>query len=115
MQRLPKLIGEGFARELAYTGRRVGGREAAEMRLVNRCYATADELDAGVKALASEIASKSPLSIRGTKQMITYVRDHPVADGLNLVATWNAAMLFSADLEEALAAGREKRAAKFED
>jgi enoyl-CoA hydratase len=115
LQRLPKLIGEGFARELAYTGRRVSGREAAEMKLVNRCYATAEDLDAGVKALANEIAAKSPLSIRGTKQMITYVRDHSVADGLNLVATWNAAMLFSSDLEEAVAAGREKRPAKFSD
>jgi enoyl-CoA hydratase len=45
--------------------------------------------------------------------MITYARDHTVADGLNYVATWNAAMLLSADLGEALAAGREKRAPKF--
>ena len=33
--------------------------------------------------------------------MITYARDHSVADGLNYVATWNAAMLLSADLAEA--------------
>ncbi len=115
LQRLPLLIGEGFARELAYTGRRVSAREAAEMRLVNRCYATAEELDAAVKGIAREIASKSPLAIRGTKQTITYARDHSVADGLNQVATWNAAMLFSADLDEALAAAREKRPAKFRD
>ena len=37
LQRLPILIGEGMARELAYTGRRVDGAEAREMRLVNRC------------------------------------------------------------------------------
>jgi enoyl-CoA hydratase len=47
--------------------------------------------------------------------LITYARDHTVADGLNYVATWNAAMLLSTDLDEALAAGREKRAAKFRD
>jgi enoyl-CoA hydratase len=115
LQRLPKLIGEGPARELCYTGRRFEGREAAELRLVNRCYPNAQALTAGVAELAAEIAAKSPLSIRGTKAMITYVRDHSVADGLNLVATWNAAMLFSADLKEALAAGREKRAPVFRD
>ncbi|MCX7140720.1 MAG: enoyl-CoA hydratase, partial [Proteobacteria bacterium] len=42
-------------------------------------------------------------------------RDHTVADGLNYVATWNAAMLMSTDLDESLAAGREKRAPKFRD
>ena len=47
--------------------------------------------------------------------MITYARDHSVADGLNYVATWNAAMLLSADLDEALAAARERRPAKFAD
>ena len=115
LQRLPKLIGEGPARELCYTGRRVEGREAAELRLVNRCYPNTQALADSVAELALQIAAKSPLSIRGTKAMITYVRDHSVADGLNLVATWNAAMLFSADLEEALAAGREKRAPVFRD
>jgi hypothetical protein len=47
--------------------------------------------------------------------MITYARDHSVADGLNHVATWNAAMLLSADLPEALLAMREKRAPRFPD
>jgi enoyl-CoA hydratase len=38
-----------------------------------------------------------------------------VAEGLEYVAAWNAAMLRSADLEEALAASREKRAPRFGD
>ncbi len=53
---------------------------------------------------------RSPLAVRGCKEMITYARDHSLADGLNHVATWNAAMLLSADLPEALAAARERRA-----
>ena len=115
LQRLPRIVGEGHARELAYTGRRVDGREAAGMRLVNRCYGTREELEQGVRALAAELAAKSPLSLRGTKEVITYARDHSVADGLNHVATWNAAMLFSQDLEEARAAARERRPARYRD
>ena len=38
-----------------------------------------------------------------------------VANGLNYIATWNAAMLLSTDLDESLAAVREKRAPKFRD
>lgn len=115
LQRLPRLIGEGMARELAYTGRFVDGTEAKDIRLVNRCFDTPDSLHAGVLELAQQIAAKSPLAIRGCKEMITYARDHSVADGLNYIATWNAAMLLSTDLQEAGRANAEKRVPRFSD
>jgi enoyl-CoA hydratase len=115
LQRLPHLVGEGMARELAYTGRRVEGPEAQQMRLVNRCFDTPEALHEGVMEIARSIAAKSPLSIRGCKEMITYARDHSVADGLNYVATWNAAMLMSKDLFEAGAANMQKRDPVFRD
>ena len=115
LQRLPKLIGEGMARELAYTGRKVGGAEAREMHLVNRVFDSREALYAGVREIATTIAAKSPLAIRGTKEMITYARDHSVADGLNYIATWNAAMLLSDDLKEAMVANASKREAVFKD
>ena len=115
LQRLPHLVGEGMARELAYTGRRVDGAEAQQMRLVNRCYESPETLQTGVMDIAQTIAAKSPLAIRGCKEMISYARDHSLADGLNYIATWNAAMLLSDDLGEALAAARAKRPAKFRD
>jgi enoyl-CoA hydratase/carnithine racemase len=115
LQRLPRLVGEGMARELAYTGRTFDGAEARDMGLVNRCFDSPEALEAGVMELARTIAAKSPLAIRGCKEMITYARDHSVADGLNYVATWNAAMLLSRDLVEAGTAAREKRPPEFRD
>lgn len=115
LQRLPRLIGEGMARELAYTGRFVDGAEARDIRLVNRCFENSESLHAGVMDLARQIAAKSPLAIRGCKEMITYARDHSVADGLNYIATWNAAMLLSTDLQEAGRANMEKRVPRFSD
>ena len=115
LQRLPKLIGEGMARELAYTGRKFDAAEARDMRLVNRVFASPEALRDGVRAIAAEIAAKAPLAVRGVKEMITYARDHSVADGLNYNATWNAAMLMSADLQEAMMAGMAKRAPAFRD
>jgi len=115
LQRLPRIVGEGMARELAYTGRPFDGREAREMRLVNRCHDTPEALMAGALELARAIAAKSPLAVRGAKEMITYARDHSIADGLDHVATWNAAMLLSADLPEAIEAAREKRKPDFRD
>ena len=115
LQRLPKLIGDGMARELAYTARRVDAAEAREIGLVNRVFDTRDALRAGVLEIAATIAAKSPLSIRGAKEMMNYARDHTVADGLNYIATWNAAMLMSDDLQKAMMAGMSKPAPVFKD
>jgi enoyl-CoA hydratase len=98
LQRLPKLVGDGIVRELAYTGKTFFGAEAVSMGLANKGYADKDQMMAGVQAIAAEIATKSPLSIRGTKEMMRYTRDHSVEDSLNYIATWNAGMLSSADL-----------------
>lgn len=115
LQRLPRLVGDGMARELAYTGRPVSGTEAHAIGLVNRVFDTPDVLRDGVRALAATIAGKSPLAVRGTKAMLLYARDHSVADGLAHVATWNAAMLLSTDLTEAMTAALEKRPPRFRD
>jgi len=115
LQRLPRLVGEGMARELAYTARKFGADEALQMRLVNRVFDSREALQAGVREMAATIAAKSPLSVRGVKEMITYARDHSVADGLNYVATWNAAMLLSNDLTEAMMANMGKRSPVFKD
>ncbi|GAA3995791.1 crotonase/enoyl-CoA hydratase family protein [Comamonas faecalis] len=115
LQRLPKLVGSGMARELAYTGRVFGAEEAQQIGLVNRVFPTREALYEGVQQIAASIAAKSPLSIRGTKEMLNYARDHSVADSLNYIATWNAAMLQSEDLKAAMQAGMAKQAPQFRD
>jgi enoyl-CoA hydratase len=115
LQRLPHLIGQGITRELAFTGRNVDAVEAEKIGLLNRVFESNSALTASVRELAKTIAEKSPLAIRGLKDVINYSRDHSVADGLNYVASWNAGMLLSADFNESMAAQREKRPAKFSD
>jgi enoyl-CoA hydratase len=115
LQRLPKLVGDGITRELAYTGRKCLADEAQQIGLVNRVFESREALYAGVQEIAATIAVKSPLSIRGTKEMINYARDHSVADSLNYIATWNAAMLMSNDLTEAMTANMQKRAPVFKN
>ncbi|MGB0523286.1 MAG: crotonase/enoyl-CoA hydratase family protein [Flammeovirgaceae bacterium] len=115
LQRLPKLIGEGIAREMAYTGRKVASAEAKDVQLVNSVYADKEEMMAKVMELAQLIAAKSPLSIRGSKAVLNYTRDHSVEDGLNFIATWNAAMIMSDDLATALQASMMKQTPEFKD
>lgn len=115
LQRLPRIIGDGMLRELAYTGRSLSAQEALGIGLVNRVFNDRDALLEGVMAIAGEIAGKSPIAIEGTKRMISYMRDHTVADGLEYVATWNAAMLQSGDLRVAMTAHMTKKTPDFMD
>jgi len=115
LQRLPRIIGDGIMRELAYTGRTVEADEALRIGLVNRVYDDHEALLEGVFAIAAEIAGKSPIAVAGTKEMLSYMRDHRIDDGLEYIATWNAAMLQSADLRVAMAAHMSKQKPEFAD
>ena len=115
LQRLPHMLPYGILRELTYTGRRMMASEAKEWGLVNKIYSDKAALLNGVREIAQEIASKSPLTTVGNKEMLNYARDHSIQDGLNYVATWNAAMLSRADLGEAFIAKKEKRDPLFND
>ena len=115
LQRMPKLVPEGIVRELAYTGRRWSAEEAKAAGFVNQVFADHDALLDGVMEIAREIASKSPMAVWGTKQTMHYTRDHSVADGLEFIANWNAAMFDTDDMAEAFGAKMEQRDAEFPD
>nr|WP_232249034.1 MULTISPECIES: crotonase/enoyl-CoA hydratase family protein [Pseudomonas] len=115
LQRLPRIIGDGIMRELAFTGRNVAADEALRIGLVNRVYDDQAALMDGVFAIAREIAAKSPIAVAGTKEMLSYMRDHRIDDGLDYIATWNAAMLQSEDLRVAVAAHMSKQKPTFAD
>ena len=113
LQRLGKVVPEGFAREMAYTGRRVPAQRAYEVGLVQEVYADHESLLEGVLDTAREIAAHSPLAVWGTKVAMNYARDHTVDDSLEQIATWQAGMFQPADMAEAFTAKIEKRAPVF--
>jgi enoyl-CoA hydratase len=115
LQRLPAIVGQGIARELAFTGRRFNGEEARSFGFVNQVHPDRQALEAAAVALAEDLAAKSPLTLRGIKETMNFSRDHSIADGLRHVAVRNAAMLVSKDLEEAVVAFMQNRPPRFED
>ena len=115
LQRMPKLVPEGIVRELAYTGRRMGAQEALDRGFVNAVYDDHASMMEAVDDIAAQIAAKSPMAIWGTKQSMNYSRDHSVADGLEYIATWNAAMFDTDDMGEAFRAQMDRREPDFPD
>ena len=55
------------------------------------------------------------MAVWGTKRSMNYARDHSVADGLEFIANWNAAMFDTDDMAEAFTAGMDGRPADFPD
>ena len=113
LQRLPDIIGQGWFRELALTGRDFTASEALGMGLVTRVCEDREALYAEAKALASQIAGCPPLTVQGVKEVILYSRDHGIDAGLNYVAQKNTAALPSEDVVEAVTAFMEKRKPEF--
>ncbi|HEY5263143.1 MAG TPA: crotonase/enoyl-CoA hydratase family protein [Acidimicrobiales bacterium] len=109
LQRLPKIISAGHLAELAYTGKDINAQRALEIGLVNAVYGNADEVLAGARTLALEIAQNSPLAVQGTKAVLAANDGQSVDEGLEFVARWNTMYLQSNDLREAMTAFMEKR------
>ncbi|MCV6614617.1 MAG: crotonase/enoyl-CoA hydratase family protein [Cellvibrionaceae bacterium] len=116
LQRLPKLIPEGLARELAYTGRRMYADEAKACGLVNAIYKDQQSMLDGVMAIAKEMAANSPLAVSGCKEMINYTRDHSTADALRYMSIWQTGMFQpETDMMECFVAKAEKREPQFQE
>lgn len=114
LQRLPRIIGEGHTRELAYTAGDFDSGRALGMGLVNQVFPSPEALLEGAREAARKIASNPPLVVQGVKQVLEYCADKSVADGLRYVAVWNSAFLQSHDLAEAFAAFAERRPPQFQ-
>ena len=113
LQRLPRLVGDGVARELVFTGCDIDAARARKIGLVNEILPDQAGLMARAQAMAQEIAANSPLAVQGSKQVLGCASRREVEAGLDYVALWNAAFLHSEDLGEALAAFTQRRKPEF--
>ena len=79
LQRLVKIVPQGVAREMAYTGERMNAERAFAVGLVNQVLPDAAALLARAMELARNVAAKSPLAIAGSKLALNHARDHGTA------------------------------------
>lgn len=95
--RMPKQLPEAVVRELGYTGDKLPAERAERLGFVNGLFDTHEQLVAGALEVAKRIASKAPVAIAATKQMISYTRDHAIAESF---AYLNALQPAIFDIEE---------------
>jgi enoyl-CoA hydratase/carnithine racemase len=109
---LPEVVGEAHAKDLLLTGRVVDADEALRIGLVSRVHPDASFLDE-VLATAHEVAATAPIATRLTTLAL---RDGGHAD-LESALQWEAMAqpitLATADLQEGIAASKERRSPRF--
>ena len=110
--RLPRLVGQGMAKELIYTGRVIRADEALRIGLVNAVYEREDLVDKAVE-LAQMMLKNAPLAIQAAKQSINEGYDLPVDDAIALENKLFGGCFATADQKEGMAAFLEKRKAAF--
>ena len=113
LQRLPKIVPQGVAREMAYAGERLGAVRALAVGLVNDVLPDATALLERAMALAHTIASKSPLAIAGSKLALNHARDHSTASALHQMTLLQSAIFDTGEMATAIAAWKAKSAAEF--
>jgi enoyl-CoA hydratase len=114
LQRLPKIMPPAVAREMAYTGERMGAERALSLGLVNAVLPdAAATLDQAMK-LAAAIAAKSPLAVAGSKLAINYAVDHPTASALEQMTLLQSAIFDIGEMGRAITAWKAKQAADFD-
>eukprot|EP00039_Didymoeca_costata_P000981 m.48622 g.48622 ORF g.48622 m.48622 type:complete len:277 (-) comp10574_c0_seq3:843-1673(-) len=114
LQRLPKVIGsDSLARELAFTARTMGAKEALECGLISKLLESQGQLLETAFKTAREIAAHSPVAILGTKISLNYSRDHTTKEGLDHIAMYNSVALQSEDLMMAMGSALSKQKPTF--
>jgi len=113
LQRLPKVVPQGLARQMAFTGERLEAARALAGGLVNAVLPDADALRAHALQLAQQIAQKSPLAIAGSKLALNHARDHGTAEALTQMALLQSAIFDVDEMQRAIGAWKDKRPGEF--
>jgi enoyl-CoA hydratase len=113
LQFLPHIIGQGFTREMAFTGGDYDAAFAERIGLVNHVYDTPEALFEAAHTLARQIADNPAPAVQGAKEVLNYGIGKDIEDGMQYVAVWNSSQMQSADFGEAMQATLERRKAEF--
>ncbi|HMK36958.1 MAG TPA: enoyl-CoA hydratase-related protein [Desulfomonilaceae bacterium] len=113
LQRLPKVVGQGHAREIVFRGHTFDAARARSIQLVNDVFPTKEILEAQAREMAVEIAANPPLAVQGSKDVFLYQDGVSVHQALEYTAARSSMIMPSEDLFEAMSAHLHKRKGQF--
>jgi enoyl-CoA hydratase len=111
-QRLTRAVGKYKSMEMILTGKSISAEEAYRIGLVNKIVPVESLID-GAKKMASEIASKPPISVRAAKEAILRAQDTTLEVGLEFERRAFYLLFATEDGKEGMKAFLEKRKPTF--
>jgi enoyl-CoA hydratase len=102
--RVPKQLPEAVVRELGYTGDRLGAERAERLGFANGLFDSHEAVVAGALAVARRIAAKAPVAVAATKEMISFTRDHSVAESFGYLNALQPGIFSIEDIQRSVAA-----------
>jgi enoyl-CoA hydratase len=107
-QRLPRVVGTAWAKDMILTGRILDAEEAMRIGLVTRVVPEGQAL-AAANAVAEEIASRGPLAVREAKLLIDAATELDLASGIAAELDASERIFSTEDMVEGAHAFFEKR------
>jgi methylglutaconyl-CoA hydratase len=107
-QRLPRLVGEGNAKNMILRAKRLSANEAYRIGLLQEIYPQ-DELEAMSYQLSREIARNGPIAVVQAKRAIDNGMQVPLKEGLAIEKSCYQTTIATVDRVEGLRAFKEKR------
>ena len=111
-QMLPRLVPQGVAKRLLFTGERIRAREAQSIGLVDEVVAAGGALDSALR-LAETISTNAPRAVAAAKRAATMGLQMSLAEGLKLEAALFGALFETEDVKEGVMAFLDKRKPNF--
>ncbi len=113
LQRLPRVVGKGHAREIAFRGHRFDATRAQAIQLINGLFPDTATLETKGREMAEEIAGNPPLAVQGAKEVMNFDEEVSLEESLEYNAARSSMIVPSNDLMEAVAAYMQKRKGDF--
>lgn len=107
-QRLPRLVGKGKALEMLLTAETIDASEALRIGLVN-AVVPLPELEVSAERLAQQIATRAPIAVRYTKEVVRRGAEMTLEQGLRFEMDLNVLLQTTRDRAEGIKAFLEKR------
>ncbi|HKJ95788.1 MAG TPA: enoyl-CoA hydratase [Gammaproteobacteria bacterium] len=107
-QRLPWLVGEGWAKRIILCGEQVDADTALRIGLVEEVVGAGEARDRAL-ALAEMAGNQSPISVAHCKRLIGAARERPMADNLPIERELFVSLFDTQDQREGVNAFLEKR------
>jgi len=115
LSRLPKVVGSfSWVKDVCLSARVFGADEAYRVGFVSQVLDSKEKAIEKAIEIAGMMASKSPVAVQGTKELLNHARENKTSDSLRYTGVWNSAAIQTGDVEKAMLSGLKRTKPIFE-